>query len=63
MENIKNILLKLLEFKTIESNKLEFEKLFYYVKEICNKNLFIIKNVWLYQIVILILLMLSFVHT
>lgn len=41
MENIKNILLKLLEFKTIESNKLEFEKLFYYVKEICNKNLFI----------------------
>ena len=53
MENIKNILLKLLEFKTIESNKLEFEKLFCYVKEICNKNLFI-KEYTFYMVVVLL---------
>ncbi len=41
MEDIKNVLLKLLEFKTIESNTEEFDKLFNYVKDICNDKLFI----------------------
>lgn len=41
MEDIRNVLLKLLEFKTIGSNTKEFDKLFNYVKDICNDKLFI----------------------
>ncbi len=41
MEDIKNVLLKLLEFKTIEGNTREFDKLFNYVKDICNDKLII----------------------